>query len=229
MRKKIMFLLLTLVFIFYTDPVCAQDDIEVPAGMEIRKIGDLKIVVPKGAKVEKGGKGGPIFVESMSEYTSRKLVEIEERLDEAIENQSRLQDDIESLNQTVDKLQYERIKGEIEKLKEALDKIQGEKLLDEMKMLNESFEELKAEGLKDEVNKLREAVEKLRQEFDNLSSVVAKEAVTPKEKIPGEEEGLEGETGLEEESLRGERGAEEQIPEKDWYYYKGKIHYKNKE
>ena len=53
---------------------------EVPDGMEIKMVGDLKILVPKGAKVEKTGKGGLISIESTSEFTSRKVENLENRM-----------------------------------------------------------------------------------------------------------------------------------------------------
>jgi len=74
---------------------------EIPAGMEVKKVGDLRILVPEGAKVERTDKGGLIFVESTSEYTARKLREFEERISELESSLADGLEEIKRLKETV--------------------------------------------------------------------------------------------------------------------------------
>ena len=81
MRKMGLFAII-FSLVFLAVPVFLQssghaEEEEIPEGMEIKKVGDLQILVPKGANVEKTGKGGLITVESTSEFTSRKILELE--------------------------------------------------------------------------------------------------------------------------------------------------------
>ena len=72
-------------------------------GMEIVTIGDTKIMVHEGAKVYE--KDGIIIVESVGQYTARKLKRSEERardLNDTIEN---LQSKLQELKEVADDLQ----------------------------------------------------------------------------------------------------------------------------
>jgi len=104
--KKIMPFLLVLIFILTITFIYAQEDeYEAPPGMEIKKVGNLKLVVPKGAKVEEAGGGGLLMMESTSEYASRKFLEMEERFEKIEKYQEELKKEIEQLKEAVSKLQ----------------------------------------------------------------------------------------------------------------------------
>jgi hypothetical protein len=55
-----------------------QKAVEVRPGMEIIKVGDARILVPKGAKVRK--EGDLIVIEDFGEYAGRKFEALEDRM-----------------------------------------------------------------------------------------------------------------------------------------------------
>lgn len=65
-------------------------------GMEVIKIGGANVLVPEGTKVTK--KGGLIILESTSEYTGRKVLEIEERIERLESKDNELQEEITKLS-----------------------------------------------------------------------------------------------------------------------------------
>jgi len=83
-----------------------KDDI--PPGMRIEKVGDLKVLIPKGAEVRRTGKGGLVEIETVEEYTARVLDEMEQRLDKIEDNQKKLQEEIEELKKSASNSQEER-------------------------------------------------------------------------------------------------------------------------
>ena len=98
-------------FSFCSPVTCAGEDSEEwpPPGMKIEKVGDLNIVVPKDAEVERTGKGGLIKVEKSEEYLARKLLGMEERFDELEAVQKELIKEIELLKEEVDKLKAKNL------------------------------------------------------------------------------------------------------------------------
>ncbi len=64
-----------------------KDDYKNKPGMELVKIGDAKVVVPKGSKVYK--EGDVIKVEDIGEYSGRKFQEFEYKLNQT---QSKLEE-----------------------------------------------------------------------------------------------------------------------------------------
>lgn len=83
---------LVLIFVLFTLTAVAEENKDVPAGMEIVEVGDIKHLVPIGTEIRK--EGGVIVLEGHNEYMSRKFSDIEKRL-ERIENQ------IEQLQQSI--------------------------------------------------------------------------------------------------------------------------------
>lgn len=81
--KKPAFLFLVALFIFCALPGIAKEDKkeEIPAGMEIIQVGDgQRLYVPKGTKTKRVG--AQLILEDNSEYTAKKLSEIEDDIKE---------------------------------------------------------------------------------------------------------------------------------------------------
>jgi hypothetical protein len=68
---------------------------DVPAGMQIIKIGGANVLVPEGTKVRK--KGGLIILESASEYAAMKISNIEEQINQLEKEDKKLEKEIEVL------------------------------------------------------------------------------------------------------------------------------------
>lgn len=81
--RKLAFLFLILLFIFYAFYSIAKEDKkeEIPAGMEIIQVGDgQRLYVPKGTKTKRIG--AQLILEDNSEYTAKKFSEIEDDIKE---------------------------------------------------------------------------------------------------------------------------------------------------
>jgi len=103
--KGIKIFLLIFIFVFSCALVMPEEDEkeEVPAGMEIIQVGEAKFVVPKGAATKKAG--DLIILDSASEYTVRKFLEIEERVAELEAKEEELQKEVKQLKQALDDMQ----------------------------------------------------------------------------------------------------------------------------
>jgi hypothetical protein len=117
--KGLITLLSIFAFIFFTiAPLCAQDyemedgEIIPPPGMEVVKVGNFNLLIPKGAEVHR--KGNLLVVESTSEYTARRFLDMEQQLMQA-------------------KTEREELKGKIEQLKSIIDQMRQERLITEEK------------------------------------------------------------------------------------------------
>lgn len=83
--KKTLYVLALIMFISVLTPAYAaeyriispEEDIEIPPGMEIIRVGNANVIVPKDTEVYE--KKGMLTVESIAQYTSRKLLDIEAR------------------------------------------------------------------------------------------------------------------------------------------------------
>ena len=75
---------------------------DVPAGMQIIKIGGANVLVPEETKVRK--KGGLIILESASEYAARKISNIEERISQLEKEDKKLKKEIEILKLLLEKM-----------------------------------------------------------------------------------------------------------------------------
>lgn len=78
MRK--LYVLFFLVFIFLIVNVKAKEKEDIPPGMEIIKIGNVRHLVPKGTKAVK--KDGVITLEGSVGYTAQKITNLEESVAE---------------------------------------------------------------------------------------------------------------------------------------------------
>jgi len=68
---------------------------EVPPGMRVEKVGDLKVVLPQGAGLRK--KGDVLVVESTAEYAAQKFIEVDNRL-------VKLESEKDNLRREIDKI-----------------------------------------------------------------------------------------------------------------------------
>lgn len=69
-----------------------ESKVNIPPGMELKKSGDVNVLIPKGATLQKVS---DLFViESASEYSARKFEEMESRM-------NKIETDIESLKSEV--------------------------------------------------------------------------------------------------------------------------------
>jgi hypothetical protein len=84
----------------------ADADIEVPAGMEVQKVGATNLLVPKGATVRQ--EGASIFVEGTTTFMSRKLRDIEMRFNKLEVEHRALAEEVERLQKALETL-HERI------------------------------------------------------------------------------------------------------------------------
>jgi len=87
-----------------------DEELEIPEGMEQRQIGNHTVILPEGTKVIK--KGNLLTAESLSAYSARKFLEMENRFNEIEQENRSLKDEIESLRKTL-----EEIKKSSKKLK----------------------------------------------------------------------------------------------------------------
>lgn len=90
MNKKSAILLLAVIFTLLSPAFCEEEqksgDVGIPPGMEVRKISDVNVLVPRGAILHKVD--DVIVLESAEEYSARRFMEVGERLDR-IEEQLR--------------------------------------------------------------------------------------------------------------------------------------------
>ncbi len=108
------YILLSLFFFLAMSVASAQDATkrEIPEGMEEIQIGgSAKLIVPKGAKIRKGG--AQVIVEGTKEYMTRRFFEMEQQLTE-------LQRHLADMEQRQADLlnQIETLKNALEKQKE---------------------------------------------------------------------------------------------------------------
>ena len=111
MRKIIFFLLPICVFLLTTS-LFAEDEkikglkIQPGPGMEVIKMGNAYVTVPKGAKIEK--RGTVFYVEGPEQYAARKFEEMEKNIT-----------DMDTKFVSIEE-QYEKLKKELEQLKKRL-------------------------------------------------------------------------------------------------------------
>jgi hypothetical protein len=123
--KRISLFLIVLVILLSPPLLCAEeDDGYPPAGMEIIKIGDTSVVVPKGTRIRK--EGDLNVVEDISEYASRRFVDVEDRFERIEANHDKLKRSVKD-NFIAVGARQEILEEEIEYLREALRNIKANK------------------------------------------------------------------------------------------------------
>jgi len=84
------------------EEVALEEGIQVPPGMELRKIGGINMVVPNGLKVYKDG---PVFrMEEDGGYSARRFKETDERFNKLEEAQKKLEEDIAQLRKAIESI-----------------------------------------------------------------------------------------------------------------------------
>ena len=76
---------------------------DVPPGMEIITINNVRYLVPKGTKIHK--RGGVFVLEGQSEYMAKRFDIIDKHLESIKEKEKGLSFEVEQLKKTVEKLQ----------------------------------------------------------------------------------------------------------------------------
>lgn len=108
--RKIIYLILTIFLIFYAFKVSAEESenedytlteegFKIPAGMELKKVGDANILIPKGGKIRKAG--DQLIMESADEYAAREFFKIKERLGNIEKEQEDIRREIEELKKNI--------------------------------------------------------------------------------------------------------------------------------
>jgi hypothetical protein len=98
--------------LFFTASVWAQEDQneeEVPPGMEIVKVGDVRAVVIKGTKIQK--KGDLMVLEGTKEFVARKFLEYDENMSGLKTRDSDIEKELEQLRKELNELK-EKVQGD---------------------------------------------------------------------------------------------------------------------
>ncbi|MFC1509595.1 hypothetical protein ACFL60_07930 [Candidatus Omnitrophota bacterium] len=117
--RSVGFLLLIFLFIVYAPYAYTEEELteeryedyihaeegkfKIPPGMELRKIGDLRVLIPKGGKIFKAGDA--LVVETSGEYAAREFSEIEGRFNKIETEQKALKEEIEYLKETIKRIE----------------------------------------------------------------------------------------------------------------------------
>ncbi|MCX5678985.1 MAG: hypothetical protein NTY76_07795 [Candidatus Omnitrophica bacterium] len=80
-----------------------EANIEIPPGMELRMMGSIKMIVPKGTQLHK--KGSLVVMEGPDEYAARNIYEMNGRLVGLEARQLNIEKELEGLRQAVLKQQ----------------------------------------------------------------------------------------------------------------------------
>jgi septal ring factor EnvC (AmiA/AmiB activator) len=95
----------------YAQDIEVRKGLQIKPGMEIVKMGDAEVVVPKGATVTK--QDGMIVVEDIAQYVGRRFELVEGRLSKLDTRQEGLRKEVKQLREDLQKV--------IDRLKEASD------------------------------------------------------------------------------------------------------------
>lgn len=94
---------------------------DIPAGMELIKVGQTNIVIPKDMKIRRGG-GGLVVLESADEYVARKIFDMETRLKTIEAETKELKKEFEELKEGLKKIEETLKAGKKQKKEEAVKK-----------------------------------------------------------------------------------------------------------
>ncbi len=78
-------------------------NIEVDPGMELRRVGGLNMIVPKGTQVHQDG--SLQVMEGPDEYAARNIMEVKTRIGEMEKAQKEMREEVDSLKEAILKLQ----------------------------------------------------------------------------------------------------------------------------
>ena len=94
----------SLVFLLSFSPLFAAEDDrgDIPEGMEVIEIGQTRVVVPKGSKIDK--RGGLVLLENVDDYVARTISELEERVTDLESRLQGIEEKIEKLTGAIAEL-----------------------------------------------------------------------------------------------------------------------------
>jgi len=84
-----------------TENITSETVNKLRPGMELRKIGGINMVVPKGTQIYK--EGSLIRMEEDGDYTARRLEEVDSRFNKLEGRQKKLEEDIQELRKLLTK------------------------------------------------------------------------------------------------------------------------------
>jgi len=87
----------------YTSSDSKEAAIDIPPGMELRKMGSIKMIVPKGTQVRK--KNSLVIMEGPDEYAARNIYEMNGRLMGLEAKQLNIEKELDGLKQAILELQ----------------------------------------------------------------------------------------------------------------------------
>lgn len=184
MNKTTVSLIACFFAVFYAGSALAEDEKDFPVdltpGMEIIRVGNADIVVPKGSQVFDNK--GFISVESISQYTGRRMLELEERLSGIDDRQSEFEKDAAALRKRLEKTDLthkEFEKADLAAHKRAAANQEDLRnicsgLLEEQKLLKKTTQELKDQqaSLKESLAVLSDDQEWIKTSLSKLKSLL---------------------------------------------------------
>lgn len=101
--------IITIVFtgVFFACFVFAQvvDEKKIPVGMELKIVGQTKLVIPKDAKLVE--KDGLIIIEGIDKYVARNIELMKQNLEHMQERQNLLEQEVENLRKVLEQTKKE--------------------------------------------------------------------------------------------------------------------------
>ena len=94
-----------------------SEEVNTYPGMEIKKVGDVNVLIPKGSKLRH--ENDLLVIESTDEYAAPRFIEVDKRLDALEAGQKEL----EAVDKRLDALEavQKELKAEVEQLREAVE------------------------------------------------------------------------------------------------------------
>ena len=80
-----------------------EEDPYPPVGMEVIKVGDANVLVPKGTRIRK--EGDLQIVEDIAEFSSRRFVDFEKRFERLEMAQEEIKKELEELRKSVKEIE----------------------------------------------------------------------------------------------------------------------------
>ena len=109
MRKSALFIVVIVLTLPYacacaeegtgTDMETVEGGVKIRKGMEVKKMGDANIIVPKGAELTR--RGAEVHVEASDEWAARRIDRIEERISALEQGQKALKEQIKKLTSAI--------------------------------------------------------------------------------------------------------------------------------
>ena len=81
-----------------------KSKVKVPPGMALKKIGDVNLLYPKDAKVD-SSKDGFVYVEEEDQYSAKKFLKINNRLNELRQKQKAIEAETDLLKKRIERLE----------------------------------------------------------------------------------------------------------------------------